>query len=61
MNSGFRPIPKSTPFFQRCRIMAARGEAKSIEDAMRMFRRKRKAQPQPPPPPAGYRSPYADN
>ncbi len=38
MNSGFRPIPKWYPFWQRVNIMVARGEAKDTADAVRLIR-----------------------
>ena len=38
MNSGFRPLPKTMPFWERVNIMIKRGEAKDTSDAVRMLR-----------------------
>lgn len=38
MNSGFRPLPKAMPFWERVNIMIKRGEAKDTSEAVRLLR-----------------------
>jgi len=61
MNTGFRPIPLTTPFRERCRIMVARGEAKSFSEASKLARAPRRSSiPPPSSKPTVMRLPYAD-
>lgn len=60
MNTGFRPIPLTTPFRERCRIMVARGEARTFSEASKLARAPRRNSPQPASKPTVMRFPYAD-
>jgi len=62
MNSGFRPLPKTMPFWERVNIMIRRGEAKSPSEAVRLLRPPKAVKsPVMTSNPPLMRLPYADN